>query len=1297
MRKFTTTLFVLFLAFINMSMAQNNWVGITSSKPAEAGIHLLESNIQQTGIQFSVEGYYEHTLRTPRGSEMILSLQNGVNITEAGMPDLPKLYTTIIIPDLYEMDVKVISYKYEEYNNIAIAPSKGHFTRDIRPEDVPFVYGEAYNEDAFWPGDLAQLEDPFIMRDFRGQTVTIFPFQYNPVSQTLRVYTDIVVEVSSTGEPGRDALVRKRDEINIEKDFGFIYNRFFLNMEAANKNYQVLEGEEGSMLIIAYDNFMDAMQPFVDWKRTTGRKTVMVPKSEVGNTPAAIKSYVQNYYDENPDFAHLLLIGDGPQIPPMSASGGPSDNAYGFLVGTNSYNDIFVGRFSAETVAHVATQVERMIHYERDLDETATWLSRGMGVARNEGTGGGHNGGENDYVHMDFIRDTLLNYTYTEVLKRYDNNVPGVPNTSAAQMSGDFNEGIGIVNYCNHGHTTGWSVASYNISHVNQLTNVNMLPFIWSVACINGNFVNNFCFAEAWLRATHEGEPTGAIGMMASTINQLWQPPMTGQDEMVTLLAEKSIFSNVNTYQRTFGGLSINGSMAMIPAHGNDGINTHQTWVLFGDPTLKVRTDTPTPIFASYIPEILIGTSAFEVSVYDAEGATVALTYYDETEEEVVIVGTGVVEGGMVTVVFDIPVIEPNTFTLAIMGFNKVTYINEEIEVSPPDGPYVIFDYFEIDDSQGNNNNQADYGETISLNVSLKNVGIEKAENVSATLTTENEFVTILNNEASWDDIEAGEDALTQGAFMIEIAEDIPDQEIIRFVLEATDGDKTWASNFFVTANAPVLSIESLLIAAPEDKSVLLLPGEEANLVISVVNTGHAASKEVSIDMVPHSFLVISHTHEAHVLSTIEAGETAEAIFHVSVQPIIPPASVVDFWVDVVSGTTHIEEVFTLPVGTSPVYTDGHIPSTHSSSPNTSTPALEPGLLVLNKPAGIPIDSITVEYTLTSTSGAWLSEQRSYLKCITEGGTTELAISSGPSQSTGGSHNYVRTLNIANNIHPDSTEVAFELHIFRTWGGSGSNIQYLYGANNTWKVTLHYDAPTLDVEFKVTNQMGEIVENADVRIAHVTQPTNAAGETQFQLPEGFFYVNVLADGHRPLLNQPITVDKENLSFDIELTRVFNVTFDITNKYFHTIENAIISIDDHTYASGQYEIDDKAPGSYNFTVVADYHHDYTGSIEIVDEDISLEVVLQPDGTNIGELNPSGIRVFPNPFTNQLNLEMAEGIKGDIQVVDVLGNLVLTKTSASGSATLNLAHLPVGNYFVRIITSDRTEVFKVSRVI
>ena len=75
--------------------------------------------------------------------------------------------------------------------------------------------------------------------------------------------------------------------------------------------------------------------------------------------------------------------------------------------------------------------------------------------------------------------------------------------------------------------------------NVNGLENGGKWPFIWSVACVNGEFHIGPCFAETWLRATgSDGSPTGALATLMSTVNQGWNPPMAGQDEMNAILAE---------------------------------------------------------------------------------------------------------------------------------------------------------------------------------------------------------------------------------------------------------------------------------------------------------------------------------------------------------------------------------------------------------------------------------------------------------------------------------------------------------------------------------------------------------------------------------------------------------------------------------------------------------------------------------------------------------------------------------------------------------------------------------------
>ena len=100
------------------------------------------------------------------------------------------------------------------------------------------------------------------------------------------------------------------------------------------------------------------------------------------------------------------------------------------------------------------------------------------------------------------------------------------------------------------------------MADIGALDNVGKLPFIWAVACNTGEFNHGTSFGEAWLRATRDGAPIGAIGAYMSSISQSWDPPMAAQDEADRLLTQESYF--------TYGGLSFAGSEEMIDEYGDE-------------------------------------------------------------------------------------------------------------------------------------------------------------------------------------------------------------------------------------------------------------------------------------------------------------------------------------------------------------------------------------------------------------------------------------------------------------------------------------------------------------------------------------------------------------------------------------------------------------------------------------------------------------------------------------------------------------------------------------------------------
>ena len=105
----------------------------------------------------------------------------------------------VIIGDRALMHIEVAESEFTDYENIEVAPSKGDFPRSIDPEEVPYTYGECYSQDAFFPAQIAILDEPYIHRDVRGQNMMIVPFQYNPVTKVLRVYNRLTLSMVKGG------------------------------------------------------------------------------------------------------------------------------------------------------------------------------------------------------------------------------------------------------------------------------------------------------------------------------------------------------------------------------------------------------------------------------------------------------------------------------------------------------------------------------------------------------------------------------------------------------------------------------------------------------------------------------------------------------------------------------------------------------------------------------------------------------------------------------------------------------------------------------------------------------------------------------------------------------------------------------------------------------------------------------------------------------------------------------------------------------------------------------------------
>jgi len=698
---------VVIFIFITNTFSQNKLLTLGKSNNVVNESILTSKNYNQIIIRFKINELDLVEVETDYGKAFITTSNKAPLMLQEGSPELFYLTESFIIPDTGSSDLDISYGKYIDFENIEIAPSKGNISRNTDHKTVPFVKGNVYKKDEFYPGILASLREPFIMRDIRGQSVDIYPVQYNPVTKVLRVYDEITVTVSNNNHiEGINEFTGQKRHNNIDSEFNEIYNNLFINHSVIQvRNYPT--GEEGELLIICHPTYMDAMKPFIDWKRAIGRRTTMVSTATTGISSSSIKNYISNYYN-NPanNLAYVLLVGSNTQINmheytnqfynsnnPYDPTVG-SDNYYGQLTGNDKYMEVLIGRMSAETVEQIQTQVQRTIWYESDITTSDTWLNNSIGLASSEQPTGGHDGDEADYVHINNIRNRLINYGYSTVHQEYNGNCPGVSNTTAAQISARFNNGVSIANYCNHGFVTGWAIRdypndiflNYTNTHINSLSNTGRLPYIFSVACLVGRIkglpgsnTSSTCFAETWLRATQSNQPTGAVATLMSTIALNWQPPMTAQDEFVDLClgithtAGGTNYGIPNITLRTFAGTAINATQKMLLVHTPDSRNTHDfdAWSVFGDPTLMIRTRTPQTMTVTHNPNVLLGSTTFSVSC-NVNGALVTMSFKNGNND-VQILGTATVSGGVANLTFT-PITSTNPIRVTVIGRDRVTY-----------------------------------------------------------------------------------------------------------------------------------------------------------------------------------------------------------------------------------------------------------------------------------------------------------------------------------------------------------------------------------------------------------------------------------------------------------------------------------------------------------------------------------------------------------------------------------------------------------------------------------------------
>ena len=240
--------------------------------------------------------------------------------------------------------------------------------------------------------------------------------------------------------------------------------------------------------------------------------------------------------------------------------------------------------------------------------------------------------------------------------------------------------------------------------------------------------------------------------------------------------------------------------------------------------------------------------------------------------------------------------------------------------------------------------------------------------------------------------------------------------------------------------------------------------------------------------------------------------------------------------------------------------------------------------------------------------------------------------------------------------------------------------------------------------FEVRNSAGLPLEGALVSIAAegLELYTDAQGIVGTDLFPGIYSYTVSLDNHSEASGS-IAVDNADLLHEVILeSPVWAVTFIVSDNNSLPLENVSIEISADkvivfTDANGIVSVDLSA-GDYKYTAEKENHFPASGQFIMVDEDIVVYIDMQHDGTGIDNLLTEKIRSYPNPFSNQINIDyylshdQAVTItfyhsNGSIVYSEQLNNQLSGKNTITWNAvSSNGINLKAGVYFIEIKTMD-----------
>ena len=925
MRKSVLLLSALFI-FFSFGFSQNN-TEIKLKQKTEKFEVTSKSNSGFT-FQSTLSKLIIQPSDSQKGKFIQLSTNQFVRSYQKGNPELPVYSRLIEIPQDAEVKISIVSYNEEiidltkEGIKEKITPAQPSLRKDLDPADVPFYYNEkVYKTNEFFSlGEIAVFEKSGQMRDAEIGRIEVRPFQYNPVTNELKVLNNLVIKVEF-----KNADWSKTNQLKQKyfSPFASLPSSSFM-YKLQNNNKELIQDTPITYVIVSDPAFHDALQPFVQWKTLKGFQVVeaYTDNPNVGNTVASIKAYLQDLYTNPPTGQNapsfVLVVGDIDKVPATQHTE-VADNPYSDLdlvEYTGDYlPEVNYGRWSADDATTVEHIVYKSIRYEKlEMDPsylTNTFLLAGNDESHEDTYGGGAMWYGNEYYfnaahninnHL-WLQDTVESWS-------------GGNSAAHDSIIYQINNGVALANYTAHCSPDGWADPSFSRNDLNNyITNTDKYGLWIGNCCQSNKFDENEAFAELAIRK----ENAGVIGYIGGSQYTYWDGDYFWGVGVAGIVANPTydqstegcydgLFhdkaNEINDLSTWFTSNYQFNKAGLLAVEASSATNKAYYWCIYqvaGDPSIISFVGTPQPMTVTPSPAtLMLGMTSLDVS-------SAPYSYVALSQNGTLIAAVVSDASGNASLTFASDALSVGDADLVVTAQNRVPYIGT-IGVSPADEPYVVLNSYTTSTSPN-------YGQTVSLNVTLENVANSgsgyDALNTNAVLSLSDSYITIVDGTEDYGTITAGTTKNIDNAFSVTIADNVPDQYTFSFNLTITgqDGSSnnyTWPATLNMTANAPAITIGDVFVTNDDNADGRLDPGETGDINFTVTNSGHADADfggTLSESSDPNNYLTLGGTTFAPV--TLTASSSQDFTFTGAAADINTPlGSPVGLQLDVAAGAS---------------------------------------------------------------------------------------------------------------------------------------------------------------------------------------------------------------------------------------------------------------------------------------------------------------------------------------------------------------------------------------------------------